>query len=150
MIPLAAQADAMIRRLAKSTSSAAIAQLDGATLLGERAMLANWAIPGRVSGGGGAHLYEAMGDTIALNLARPDDRTLLPALFESDALDADDDAAIAERIRGCDAEALVMRGRSMGRTASCAVQIRRPLRSYRVVAFTMPSSQSWAAAPFIA
>jgi hypothetical protein len=42
-----------------------------------------------------------------------------------------------------------MRGRSTGRTASCAVQIRRPLRSYRVVAFTMPSSQSWAAAPFI-
>jgi hypothetical protein len=132
MIPLAAQADAMIRRLAKSTSSAAVAQLDGATLLGERAMLANWAIPGRVSAGGGAHLFEAVGGTIALNLARPDDRTLLPALFESDALDADDDAAIAERIRGCDAEALVMRGRSMGLAMAAEHETQPPLPSVGV------------------
>ena len=104
----------MIRRLAAVTGSEAIDQIDGATLLGERAMRANWVIPGLVSAGGGAHLIEAIGDGVALNLSRPDDRSLLPALFETDDLDMHDDAAIAARARRCNAESLVMRGRSMG------------------------------------
>jgi hypothetical protein len=104
----------MIGRLAQLTGSAGIARLNGATLLGERAMLANWVIPGQVSAGAGCRLFEAVGDVVALNLARPDDRDLLPALFETDALDARDDEAIGARIRKCDAGALVMRGRTMG------------------------------------
>lgn len=96
------------------TGSAAIGQLNGATLLGERAMLANRVIPGRVSAGGGCRLFDAVNDTVALNLARPDDRELLAALFETNDLDAGDDEAIGARIRKCDAAALVMRGRSMG------------------------------------
>jgi hypothetical protein len=114
MIPLAAEADRLISRLAECTASSNIAQLDGETLLGERAMLANWTIPGRVSAGRGAQLFEAVGDTLALNLARPEDRELLPALFETDALDAGDDAAIAAHMRRCEADALLLRGRSMG------------------------------------
>jgi CoA-transferase family III len=132
MIPLAAQADDMLRRLAQSTSSAAIAELDAATLLGERAMLAKWLIPGRVSAGGGARLFDALDDTIALNLARPDDRTLLPALFETDVLDADNDAAIAEHTRGRDAESLVARGRSMGLAIAAEHETRPPLPSLGV------------------
>jgi len=114
MIPLAAQAQKMVHRLAQSTASSAVAKLDGATLLGERAMLAHWVIPGRVSAGGGTRLFDAIGDTVALNLARPDDRALLPALFETGEIDTHDDEAIGACIRQRDAETLVMRGRSMG------------------------------------
>lgn len=113
-IPLACCADEVIRQLAHATGSAAIASLDGATLLGERAMLAGMTIPGRISAGGGCRLYDAIGDTIALNLARTADRELLPALFEVDALDAADHQAVAAHVAKCDAPSLVMRGRSMG------------------------------------
>lgn len=113
-IPLARCADEVIGRLASATGSVALASLDGATLLGERAMLAGMTIPGRISAGGGCRLFDAIGDTIALNLARPADRELLPALFEVDALDTNDDRAIAAYVAQSDAQALVMRARSMG------------------------------------
>lgn len=113
-IPLATIAHQALSRLARSSGSPALSSLDGATLLGERAMRASLRIPGRTSAGGGCRLFAALGDTIALNLARPADREMLQALFESDALDANDDAAIAARIACTDARALVSRGRSMG------------------------------------
>jgi hypothetical protein len=113
-IPLASSADQALAELAKATGSAAIRALDGATLLCERAMRAGMRIPERTSAGGGCHLFDAIGDTIALNLARPCDREMLPALFETDGLDTKDDAAIAARIERLDAHALVLRGRSMG------------------------------------
>lgn len=113
-IPLAGCADEVIRQLANATGSAAIASLDGATLLGERAMHAGMTIPGRISAGGGCQLYDAIGDTIALNLSRPADRELLPALFEVDTLDANDHQAIAAHIAQRDALSLLVRGRSMG------------------------------------
>jgi hypothetical protein len=112
--PLATCADQTIARLALVTGSHAIAELDGATLLGERAMLGGMTIPGRMSAGGGCRLFDAVGDTIALNLSRPADRELLPALFETDDLDTDDHEAIAAWIARSDAAALVKRGRSMG------------------------------------
>jgi hypothetical protein len=112
--PLATFADQTIAKLAAATGSHALAQLDGATLLYERAMLGGMRIPGRTSAGGGCRLFDAMGDTIALNLVRPADRELLPALFETDHLDTDDGEAIAALIARSDAGALVMRGRSMG------------------------------------
>jgi hypothetical protein len=113
-IPLASIAQHALTRLAAASGSEALQALDAATLLGERAMRAGWRIPGRASAGEGCRLFEALGDTIALNLARADDRDMLPALFEDDRLDANDDGAIAACIRGTDAHALVMRGRSMG------------------------------------
>src|SRR5262245_16759734 len=114
MIPLARSADQLIARLARATGSTALAALDGQTLLGERAMLAGTRIPGRTSAGGGCRLFDAIDDTLALNLARPEDRDLLPALFETEWFDVSDDAAIGARIAQCSAAALVARGRSMG------------------------------------
>jgi hypothetical protein len=59
-------------------------------------------------------MFDAVDDTVALNLARPADRELLPALFETDTLDPHDHEAIAQRIAHSDAAALISRGRSMG------------------------------------
>jgi hypothetical protein len=113
-VPLAAFADRIIAGLAAATGAKSIATLEGAALLCERAMLGGMRIPGRISAGGGCRLFDAMGDTIAINLARPADRELLPALFETDTLDPYDHEAIAGRIANGDAAALVRRGRSMG------------------------------------
>jgi hypothetical protein len=113
-IPLASIAQHALTRLAVASGSAALRALDGATLLGERAMRAGLRIPGRASAGGGCRLFDARGDTIALNLARSADRDMLPALFENDRLDGNDDAAIAACIGRADAHALLTRGRSMG------------------------------------
>lgn len=112
--PLAGFADRTIARLAAATGARSIAALEGATLLCERAMLGGMLIPGRTSAGGGCRLFDAVGDIVAINLARPADRELLPALFETDALDPHDHEAIADRIAHSDAAALVRRGRSMG------------------------------------
>lgn len=114
LIPLADRADAWLRRLAHASSSAALANLDGATLLGERAMLAGSRIPGTSSAGGGCRLLEARRDGLALNLAREADRELLPALFETVELDPQDDEAIAARVARSDAASLVARGRALG------------------------------------
>lgn len=114
MIPLSHAANEALAKLARLTGSAAIAAIDGATLLGERAMLANRRIPGRVSAGGGCRLYEALDDTVALNLSRAADRELLEALFQTEHLDALDDGAIAACIARSHAATLVDRGRSMG------------------------------------
>jgi hypothetical protein len=113
-IPLADIATAMLARLAEATGSRVIADLDGETLLGERAALIGMTIPGRASAGGACRLIDARDDVVALNLARPSDRELLPALFEDDTLDAGDDDAIAARIAQCDATPLVARGRLIG------------------------------------
>jgi hypothetical protein len=112
--PLANCADQLLARLAAATGSAAIAQLDGTTLLCERAVLGGFTIPGRVSAGGGCRLFDALGDTIAVNLTRPTDRELLWALFETDNFNVDDDAEIAVRFSRSDAAQIVTRGRALG------------------------------------
>jgi hypothetical protein len=113
-IPLTSCADEAIAGLARQTGSAALLALDGAVLLGERAMLAGMTVPGRISASGACRLLDAIGGTIALNLARAEDRALLPALFESDALDPDSDEAIADHAAHVDAASVVRRGREMG------------------------------------
>jgi hypothetical protein len=113
-IPLAGCADQILARLAAATNSPAMEQIDGATLLGERAMLGVMTIPGRTSAGGGCRMFDALDDTVALNLARPSDHELLAALFETNVLDCRDDAAMGALIAGYRASTLVERGRSMG------------------------------------
>ena len=113
-LPLACSADAALARLARVTGSRAIAALDGMTVLGERAMLGGFTIPGPVSAGGGCRLYQALDGTIALNLARPDDRELLPALLESEEFDTSNAGNIAERIARRNTDWLIERGRLMG------------------------------------
>lgn len=113
-IPLAHPAGRLLDRLAAATGSQAIAALDGQTLLGERALLAGSRIPARTSAGGGCRLFDALDDTIALNLSRPDDREALPALFESDTLDPGNDDAIAAAMASSCADTLIARGRLLG------------------------------------
>jgi hypothetical protein len=140
-IPLASIADRALTRLATASGSASLASLDGATLLGERAMRAGLRIPGRTSAGGGCRLFDALGDTIALSLARSADREMLPALFESDELDANDDAAVAACIAQRDAHALLMRGRSMGLAIAAEREMRTALEGMPL--FGPGSSPAW-------
>ncbi|HEX7821088.1 MAG TPA: CoA transferase [Sphingobium sp.] len=99
--------------------------LGGAALLVERAAINGFTVPvasARTpadqpvpSAGGGCRLIPARdGGWVAINLARPDDRALLPALFCDDTLDPQDDSAIAARMALCDAGDSVARGREMG------------------------------------
>lgn len=108
-IPLNRWADAELEQLAKATGSSEIAVLDGATLLGERSALNGFGAPGLISAGGGCRLFQTRDGWVALNLARSDDRELLPALFESE--DVSDIAANFATV--AEAE-IVARGREMG------------------------------------
>jgi hypothetical protein len=140
-IPLASIAHRALAELAAASGSTALAVLDGRTLLGERATRAAFMVPGRTSAGGGCRLFDALGDTIALNLARPADRELLPALFETDELDMNDDAAIAACIAGKDAHTLLRRGRSMGLAIAAEQEMRLPLD--RTLLFGERRSPAW-------
>lgn len=110
--PLADWADGHLQALAAASGSAAIGSLTGAGLLGERAMLNGFTVPGMVSAGGGCRFYRSRDGWVALNLSRPDDRDLLPALFQEDLPDSEN--AVAARIARCQALPLVARGRDMG------------------------------------
>lgn len=113
-IPLTGVANLWVETLARASGDARLARIAGATLIGERAMLGGFRIPGAVSAGGGCRLHEARDGAVALNLSRPADRELLPALFETDALDIGDEQAIAALVAERQAEPLVARGRLMG------------------------------------
>ena len=54
-------------------------EVDGARLLGERAAIFGLRRRGRISPGGSCRLLRAADGWIAVNLARPDDRDMLPA-----------------------------------------------------------------------
>lgn len=113
-IPLARWADRQLRVLAGLTGAPAIAGLSGTTLLAERAAALGYPVPGTISSGGGSRLLEARGGWLALTLTRPADRELLPALFGDDALDIEDDTAIAAAIAASDCHELLARGRELG------------------------------------
>lgn len=120
-LPLARWAGDRLAELARITQSPAIARLSGAALLGERAMLGSFAVPGLRSAGGGCRLLPARDGWIALNLAREDDRDLLPALFAVERVE--DEAAL---VRQAEALPLVTRGREMG-LAMAAIDEALPL-----------------------
>jgi CoA-transferase family III len=113
-VPLSACADRVLRSLARATGSAALAGVDGRTVLCERAALGGMSIPRRTSAGGGCRLFDAIGDTIALNLARAADHELLPALFETDSADLNDLETVGRLVSSRVAEDLVSRGRTLG------------------------------------
>lgn len=114
-IPLARWADRRLRDLAAETRSSRIAALDGQTLLAERGSHGGYTINGRVSAGlGGSRLLPTRdGGWFALTLIRDEDRALLPALF-GEAIDFDDDDAIARAVLRHDCAALVAQGRALG------------------------------------
>ncbi|WP_375398161.1 CoA transferase [uncultured Sphingomonas sp.] len=121
--------------MARATGTEALAAVGGATLLGERAMLSGFRVTERVSAGGGCRLYDAADGTIALNLARPDDRALLPALFESEVAD---DATIAALVGRSGARALVDRGRSMGLAIAAGEEEAAPYPAWTMLAAALP------------
>ncbi len=114
--PLATRAREAGEALRALSGSEALAQLDAAALLGERAALFDLRRQGTHSPGGGCRLLEAADGWLALNLARPDDAALLPAwlvgLGEGDA--SDPWAFAAERVARGSVDALVERGRLLG------------------------------------
>jgi hypothetical protein len=113
-IPLAHWADQQLTILARASGSTDMAALSGAGLLAERALLNGFSVPGDVSAGGGCRLLQAVDASVALNLSRPDDRELLPALLQTINVDGNDDEDIARHMLFHPSEALIARGREMG------------------------------------
>ncbi|MCX7282523.1 MAG: CoA transferase [Novosphingobium sp.] len=79
-----------------------------------RARFNNFVVPRLASAGGGCRLRATRDGWIALNLARPDDRGLLPALLCSDDFDPADEAAVSARIAEHDSAHLLAQGRILG------------------------------------
>ncbi|GAC1411547.1 MAG: CoA transferase [Novosphingobium sp.] len=113
-VPLTGWAQGQLDALAVVTGSHAIADLSAATLLGERAALNGFVIPGLSSAGGGCRLYPTRDGALALALPRADDRALLPALFGDPAAEHHDDEALTARIARLRARDLVPLGRMLG------------------------------------
>lgn len=111
-LPLAICADGAVAALQALSGAAALDAVDGARLLGQRAQLAGLTRNGRIAPGGSCRLLPAADGWLALNLARDDDWTLLPAWLEAGPLRdwSDVEAAVVQRaLRDC-----VERGRLLG------------------------------------
>lgn len=111
-VPLGLAADGALAALAALAPGNALDGLRGSELLTERAALSRLQRRGAVSPGGACRIYAAKDGAVALNLARDDDRALLPALFEVDTV-ADDDALAALLMRATMHDS-VERGRLLG------------------------------------
>ncbi|MBL0123044.1 MAG: CoA transferase [Betaproteobacteria bacterium] len=112
-VPLASCADGVIKAISAIAGSDSLRlPRSGAALLGERAAIAGLQRQGSASPGGSCRLLRCTDGWLALNLARTEDWTLLPAWLEID-IEASWDtvaAAAAER----KSMPLVERGRLMG------------------------------------
>ncbi len=117
-IPLADVAETWVRDFERMTGQT-LACVDGAALLGERAMHSGFRIPGQVSAGGGCRIFNTQTGGVALNLARPDDWTLLPALFET-CTEYQYVAAVTASMVMQDVDDLVARGRMLGLAIAAA------------------------------
>jgi crotonobetainyl-CoA:carnitine CoA-transferase CaiB-like acyl-CoA transferase len=111
-LPLTACADGALAALAHLAPPCALAGLRGTDLLAERAAIAGHVRRGTVSPGGSCRLIATRDGQIALNLARDDDRALLPAWLESDSVA--DDVALDAVVRRQTMHDLVERGRLLG------------------------------------
>jgi hypothetical protein len=97
----------------RALSGQPLAELgDGARLLGERAALAGLSRNGPVSAGGACRFVRAADGWVAVNLARPDDFALLPALLEDEA--AADWEGLHRAAMALSVADLVDRGRLLG------------------------------------
>ncbi|MCW1402796.1 CoA transferase [Novosphingobium sp. MW5] len=104
------------------TGASAIAALDGATLLGERASNGGYKVPGLASAGlGGSRLMPTRdGGWFALTLLRTEDRALVPAMLGIDFDGLIDNERIAEEVLKCDCADLLERAREFGLPAASA------------------------------
>jgi hypothetical protein len=136
--PLASRAHAVVRALADAAGTAALAGLDGAALLGEHAAAFGHSRRGLVSPGGSCRLLPAADGWIAVNLARPDDLSLLPAwLGEGDGRDPW--AFVAARVASRRADEVVARARLLGLPAAVAIEPEAVAPPWRRVALRGPS-----------
>ena len=111
-VPIAACADGALAALASLAPAQAPDGLDGAQLLAERAALMGLRRAGAVSPGGACRLYQAADGWIALNLAREEDWSLLPAWLELEHAPSAD--ALPTLIAARASLELVERGRLLG------------------------------------
>lgn len=111
--PLASCADGVLAALAALAPPGVLEGLRGASLLAERAALMGLQRRGGISPGGACRLYPAADGWIALNLARDDDWSLLPAWLE---LDGETPApeSLPQFILARRQDELVERGRLLG------------------------------------
>jgi hypothetical protein len=133
--PLATAASGAVSALARITGSDTLARLDGAALLGERAAIAGSARAGRISPGGSCRLLRTADGWLALNLARPEDEALLPALLRAEPTDAAPWCQLERELPARPTAEWVERGRLMSLPiAACAAPRATPppwLRSER-------------------
>ena len=111
-LPLAVCADGALAALDALAGSPALAAVDGAGLLGQRAALMGLTRNGRIAPGGSCRLLPAADGWLALNMARDDDWALLPAWLETEPLHewSDIETAVLQRpLAEC-----VERGRLLG------------------------------------
>lgn len=113
-MPLTGWADRQLGELADLMARKTPLPNTGAELLGLRARLNGFRVPGQVSAGGGCRLLPVSDGWIAINLARPDDRAMLPALVGDAGLAVYDDAALRQAVRGMGWRALLAHGRLLG------------------------------------
>jgi hypothetical protein len=111
-LPLAGWAKAQLETIRALAGATALDGLSGAQLLGERAALNGFSIPGRRSAGGGCRLYDTIDGQVALTLARADDRDLMPALFGDATIESDSDIVTA--FATAQTNAIVTQGRQLG------------------------------------
>lgn len=111
-VPLAGCADGALAALASLAPEGSFDGLSGARLLGERAAIMNLHRGGPVSPGGACRLYQAADGWIALNLAREEDRDLLPAWLQLE--DAFTPDALPRLIAARRSHELVDQGRLLG------------------------------------
>lgn len=110
--PLAAAADGALAALAALAPAGAFDDVSGRALLTERAAIFGHARRGRSSPGGSCRLLDTRDGAVALNLARDDDWSLLPALFERE-IDAEW-SAVEREIAEWSMHDVVERGRALG------------------------------------
>lgn len=110
--PIAACADGALAALAAIAPSAALRGLCGSQLLSERAAITGHTRGGAISPNGSCRLLRAADGVLALNLARDDDWSLLPAWLQ-DEVDADWDA-LSRVVARRRVAALVEQGRLLG------------------------------------
>jgi crotonobetainyl-CoA:carnitine CoA-transferase CaiB-like acyl-CoA transferase len=110
--------DALIAPINQALKAEASPALS-ASVLTERAELLGFPRPGRRSANGSCRLVAASDGWVALNLARPEDFDLLPALLETEFQEDPWTQEIEQRIRTRRARDLVERGALLGLPLSC-------------------------------
>lgn len=136
-VPLTACADGALAALASLAPAAAFDGLRGSDLLAERAAIAGYTRQGAIAAGGMCRLLATADGAIAVNLARDDDWSLLPAWLEAD-VEADW-ASVATGLRARTMHDWVERGRLLGLAVAPVVPpLSKPLPWFRTCENSLP------------